>query len=119
MLAGNIPQREICDQLHMGRGVLAKYKKAADEHHLSYVDAGQMSNEELENFLKSTKPVSMPSADRKTMDELVADYAAGLSQNRYLTIQKLHEDYKKEKIRMVTVTRNSRSRSAITSTPTI
>ena len=51
MLAGNIPQREICDQLHMGRGVLAKYKKAADEHHLSYVDAGQMSNEELENFL--------------------------------------------------------------------
>jgi transposase len=96
MLAGNIPQREICDQLHMGRGVLAKYKKAADEHHLSYVDAGQMSNEELENFLKSTKPVSMPSADRKTMDELVADYAAGLSQNRYLTIQKLHEDYKKE-----------------------
>ena len=50
MLAGNIPHREICDQLHMGRGVLAKYKKAADEHHLSYVDAGQMSNEELENF---------------------------------------------------------------------
>ena len=107
MLAGNIPQREICDQLHMGRGVLAKYKKAADEHHLSYVDAGQMSNEELENFLKSTKPVSMPSADRKTMDELVADYAAGLSQNRYLTIQKLHEGLQK-KIRMVTVTRNSK-----------
>ena len=31
MLAASIPHREICGQLHMGRGVLAKYKKAADE----------------------------------------------------------------------------------------
>ena len=27
MLAGNIPQRDICEQLRMGRGVLDKYKK--------------------------------------------------------------------------------------------
>ena len=38
LLAANIPHREICGQLHMGRGVLAKYKKAADERNLSYAD---------------------------------------------------------------------------------
>lgn len=27
MLAASIPHREICEQLHMGRGVLAKYKR--------------------------------------------------------------------------------------------
>ena len=43
MLAASIPHREICEQLHMGRGVLAKYKKAADERHLSYADGGRMN----------------------------------------------------------------------------
>ena len=40
MLAASIPHREICEQLHMGRGVLAKYKKAADKRNLSYADEG-------------------------------------------------------------------------------
>lgn len=36
LLAANVPQRTICEQLHMGRGVLSKYKKAADSLKLSY-----------------------------------------------------------------------------------
>ena len=31
MLAASTPQREICAQLHIGRGVLNRYKKLADE----------------------------------------------------------------------------------------
>ena len=30
MLAAKIPQRTICEQLHMGRGVLNRYKTLAD-----------------------------------------------------------------------------------------
>ena len=36
MLAAKIPQRTICEQLHMGRGVLNRYKTLADSQGLSY-----------------------------------------------------------------------------------
>ena len=55
-LAANVPQRTICEQLHMGRGVLSKYKQAADTLNLSYDEAGCMNNEKLLSFLQSTKP---------------------------------------------------------------
>lgn len=56
LLAANVPQRTICEQLHMGRGVLSKYKQAADKLNLSYDKAGCMNNEKLLSFLQSTKP---------------------------------------------------------------
>ena len=56
LLAANVPQRTICEQLHMGRGVLSKYKQAADKLNLSYDKDGCMNNEELLSFLQSTKP---------------------------------------------------------------
>lgn len=96
MLAASIPHREICGQLHMGRGVLAKYKKAADERKLSYADGGRMNEEDLEAFLKSTKPESVPSDARIILDGLIPDYVSDLAHNRYLTIQHLHENYKRE-----------------------
>ena len=96
MLAASIPHREICGQLHMGRGVLAKYKKAADERKLSYADGGRMNEEDLEAFLKSTKPESAPSDARIVLDGLIPDYVSDLAHNRYLTIQHLHENYKRE-----------------------
>ena len=96
MLAASIPHREICGQLHMGRGVLAKYKKAADERKLSYADGGRMNEEDLEAFLKSTRPESVPSDARIILDGLIPDYVSDLAHNRYLTIQHLHENYKRE-----------------------
>lgn len=96
LLAANVPQRQICEQIRMGRGVLAKYKKAADERHLSYADAGRMSDEDLERFLKSTKTEVEPSSQRVVMDDLVASYVDDLAHNRYLTIQRLHEKYREE-----------------------
>ena len=56
LLAANVPQRTICEQLHMGSGVLSKYKQAADTLNLSYDKAGCMNNEELLSSLQSTKP---------------------------------------------------------------
>lgn len=56
LLAANVPQRTICEQLHMGRGVLSKYKQTVDKLILSYDKAGCMNNEELLSFLQSTKP---------------------------------------------------------------
>ncbi len=96
MLAASIPHREICGQLHMGRGVLAKYKKAADERNLSYADGGRMNEVDLESFLKSTRPESAPSDARIVLDGLIPDYVSDLAHNRYLTIQHLHENYKRE-----------------------
>ena len=43
MLAAKIPQRSICEQLHMGRGVLSKYKTLADSQGLSYGAFGKYS----------------------------------------------------------------------------
>ena len=94
LLAANVPQRTICEQLHMGRGVLSKYKKAADEMKLSYEDAGRLNNEELESFLQSVKSAPCGvSAQRKLLDELIPDYVSDLAHNRYLTVQRLHEKY--------------------------
>ena len=51
MLAAKIPQRTICEQLHMGRGVLNRYKTLADSQGLSYGVIGRMSDGEIEFFL--------------------------------------------------------------------
>jgi len=96
MLAVRIPQRQICEQLHMGRGVLARYKNAADTQHLGYGDAGRMSEEELEKFFGFTKSEAGPTEQRSVMDNLVFSFVYDLSHNRYLTVQKLHEEYRKK-----------------------
>lgn len=43
MLSASTPQREICAQLHIGRGVLNRYKKLADEAKVNYGTIGRMS----------------------------------------------------------------------------
>jgi len=96
LLAAGTPQRDICTQLHMGRGVLSRYKSQAEEQKLSFQDLARMSNEEIESFLKSTKPEQVVSAQKEHLDSLIPDYAYDLSHNRYLTIQRLHERYKQE-----------------------
>lgn len=97
LLAAKVPQREICEQLHMGRGVLSKYKKAADECNLSYSDAGRMSHEDLERFLNTTKPAPIPiSEQKKALNALVPGYVDDLLHNRNLTIQDLHAEYRKK-----------------------
>ena len=96
MLAAKIPQRTICEQLHMGRGVLNRYKTLADSQGLSYGVIGRMSDEEIESFLQLSKPTAAPSSQRQVLDGLLPEYVSDLSHNRYLTIQALHESYKKE-----------------------
>ena len=44
MLAAKIPQRTICEQLHMIRGVLNRYKTLADSQGLSYGVIGRMND---------------------------------------------------------------------------
>ena len=84
LLSASVPQHEICQQLHIGRGVLSKYKKAADQRLLSYADAGNLSNEELESLLKSTKSEpTLSSLERVVLDELLPDYVSDLAHNRY------------------------------------
>ena len=95
-LAKNVPQREICKDLHIGRGVLNRYKKAADDHKIAYATLGRMSNEEISDFLKSTSPEPALPEKKRELNELIPDYVASLERNRYLTIQRLHERYKKE-----------------------
>jgi transposase len=80
----------------MGRGVLTKYKNAADAQRLSYVEASRLSNEDLEKFLKSTRPEPVASEQKKTLEELIPDYVNELAHNRYLTVQRLHEKYRNE-----------------------
>ena len=47
MLSASTPQREICAQLHIGRGVLNRYKKLADEAKVAYGTIGRMSEEQI------------------------------------------------------------------------
>lgn len=80
----------------MGRGVLARYKNAADTQHLGYGDAGRMSEEELEKFFGFIKSEAGPTEQMSVMDNLVFSFVCDLSHNRYLTVQKLHEEYRKK-----------------------
>lgn len=96
MLTEKIPQRTICEQLHMGRGVLNRYKTLADSQGLSYGVIGRMSDGEIESFLQLSKPSAAPSSQRQVLDGLLPEYVSDLSHNRYLTIQALHESYRKE-----------------------
>ena len=96
MLAAKIPQRTICEQLHMIRGVLNRYKTLADSQGLSYGVIGRMNDGEIESFLQLSKPTAAPSSQRQVLDGLLPEYVSDLSHNRYLTIQALHESYKKE-----------------------
>lgn len=96
MLAAKIPQRTICEQLHMTRGVLNRYKTLADSQGLSYGVIGRMNDGEIESFLQLSKPITAPSSQRQVLDGLLHKYVSDLSHNRYLTIQALHESYKKE-----------------------
>lgn len=68
MLAVKIPQRTICEQLHMGRGVLNRYKTLADSQGLSYGVIGRMSDGEIETFLQLSKPTVAPSSRRQVQD---------------------------------------------------
>lgn len=55
-----------------------------------------MSEEELEKFFKFTKSEVAPTQQRTVMEDLVASYVDDLSHNRYLTVQKLHEQYREQ-----------------------
>ena len=68
MLAAKIPQRTICEQLHMGRGVLNRYKTLADSQGLSYGVIGRMSDGEIESFLQLSKPTAAPSSQRQVLE---------------------------------------------------
>ena len=96
MLAAKIPQRTICEQLHMTRGVLNRYKTLADFQGLSYGVIGRMNDGEIESFLQLSKPITAPSSQRQVLDGLLPEYVSDLSHNRYITIQALHESYNKE-----------------------
>ncbi len=78
----------------MGRGVLAKYMKAAAAQNLSYEQAAKMSDADLHSFLSTTKAETVNVSVRKELDEIVPDLVDELSRNRYMTIQRLHEKYK-------------------------
>ena len=82
MLAAKIPQRTICEQLHMGRGVLNRYKTLADSQGLSYGVIGRMSDGEIESFLQLSKPTAAPSSQRQVLDGLLPEYVSDLSHNR-------------------------------------
>ena len=86
MLAGNIPQRDICEQLRMGRGVLDKYKKAAIASGATFSELGRMSDEEIGSFLMSTKKVIPQSERRQILESLIPDYVSDLAHNHFLTI---------------------------------
>mgnify|MGYP000754926109 FL=1 len=94
MLSVSTPQREICAQLHIGRGVLNRYKKLADEAKVDYSTVGRMSEEQIRNLLQSA-PNPQPSEQKNELDELLPDYVEDLSRHRHLTIQLLHEEYLK------------------------
>ena len=96
MLAAKIPQRTICEQLHMIRGILNRYKTLADSQGLSYGVIGRMNDGEIESFLQLSKLTAAPSSQRQVLDGLLPEYVSDLSHNHYLTIQALHESYKKE-----------------------
>ena len=68
MLAAKIPQRTICEQLHMTRGVLNRYKTLADSQGLSYGVIGRMNDGEIESFLQLPKPTAAPSSQRQVLD---------------------------------------------------
>ena len=83
MLAAKIPQRTICEQLHMTRGVLNRYKTLADSQGLSYGVIGRMNDGEIESFLQLSKPTAAPSSQRQVLDGLLHKYVSDLSHNRY------------------------------------
>lgn len=96
MLAVQTPQRRICEYLHIGRGVLNKYKSLADSKGITYSDLGSMSNEELRKFVDSSKPEKHPVESQKVLASLIPAYVSELQRNRYMTVQKLHDRYKAE-----------------------
>ena len=67
MLAAKISQRTICEQLHMGRGVLNRYKTLADSQGLSYGVIGRMSDGVIECFLQLSKPTAVSSSHRRLL----------------------------------------------------
>ena len=95
MLSASTPQREICAQLHIGRGVLNRYKKLADEAKVDYGTIGRMSEGQIHSLLQSP-PTPKPSEQKNELKELLPDYAEDLSRHRHLTIQLQHEEYLKE-----------------------
>ena len=95
MLSASTPQREICTQLHIDRGVLNRYKKLADEAKVDYGTIGRMSEEQIHSLLQSP-PTPKPSEQKNELKELLPDYAEDLARHRHLTIQLLHEEYLKE-----------------------
>lgn len=94
MLSACTPQREICAQLHIGRGVLNRYKKLADEAKIDYSTVGRMSEDQIRSLLQSP-PALQPSDQKTELDELLPDYVEDLARHRHLTIQLLHEEYLK------------------------
>ena len=55
MLSASTPQREICAQLHIGLGVLNRYKKLADEAQVDYSTVGKISEEQIRSLLDTVQ----------------------------------------------------------------
>lgn len=96
MLSAKRPQREICEQLHMGRGVLAGYKKLADSQGDDYDVLGRMSENGIRQILTTGPIKPVPPPKKKALEDLIPDYVNELSHDRHLTILRLHEEYQKE-----------------------
>ncbi|MDY6436206.1 MAG: IS21 family transposase [Bacteroidales bacterium] len=96
MLASEVPQRKICMELHMGRGVLNKYKSAADNLHISYAEAGAKSTAELEKLFKPAGAKARKTVQHEQLAPLLPDLVKELHRNRYMTVQMLHERYRQE-----------------------
>ena len=80
MLSASTPQREICAQLHIGRGVLSRYKKLADEAGVAYSAIGKMTEEQIHGLLQSA-PTPKPSEQKKELDDLLPDYVEDLAKH--------------------------------------
>ena len=84
MLSASTPQREICAQLHIGRGVLNRYKKLADEAKVDYGTIGRMSEGQIHSLLQSP-PTPKPSEQKNELKELLPDYAEDLARHTVAT----------------------------------
>lgn len=92
LLAASTPQREICSQLKMGRGVLNRYKKLAGQSGYSFSELAKKEDCQLILLLQSPPPAAQEDPRKEALDVLLPDLLAELKR-RYVTVQLLWEEY--------------------------
>jgi len=93
MLAAQNSQREICEQLHMGRGVLNNYKQLADVSGTPYSVLGRMSDDEIKKFISPSHPIVKKDPKKEELEAELPDYISELSHEKHLTVLRLHQEY--------------------------